>query len=116
MTFELESLGVCITARAATWTALGMAWQVKPISPNYGKAVVIGAFESADWLGDIMIWVSGEAELATLRPADGWIVNKHYDLESPGDLDSALDEVASLVASGTVPAGALTAWDARRRS
>ena len=58
-------------------------------------------------------WITGEAELGTLRRADGWIVNKHYDLASADDLGTALDEVAALIADSSVPHGALTAREQR---
>lgn len=77
-----------------------------PISPNYGKPIVAGVFESATWAGEFSIWITGEAELITIRLADGWNVNKHYGLASIDDPASALDELAALVGQGTVPADA----------
>jgi hypothetical protein len=37
-------------------------------------------FESEAWLGEVLIRITGEAELETIRLADGRWVNKHYDL------------------------------------
>lgn len=85
-------------------------WQLKPISSNYGKPVVMGAFESPAWIGDMIVWITGEAELGTVRLADGWNVNKHYDLVSSTDLGRALDELVALVAEGSVPDEAVTAY------
>jgi hypothetical protein len=30
---------------------------------------------SVDWDGDLMVWISGETELATLRHADGSMIS-----------------------------------------
>jgi hypothetical protein len=85
VTFPLESLPAAVTARAETWATLGISWRVHPVEPNHGNAVIIGEFESAAWLGDILIWITGEAELETIRLADGRSINKHYDLtHTPG--------------------------------
>jgi hypothetical protein len=65
MTFDLDSFALGVEAKAAIWTTLGVAWQLKPISPNYGKPVVTGAFESSAWIGDMTVWITGEAELVT---------------------------------------------------
>jgi hypothetical protein len=37
VTFDLESFALGIEAKVAIWTALGVVWQLKPISPNYGS-------------------------------------------------------------------------------
>jgi hypothetical protein len=47
-------------------------------------------FESSAWLAEVMIWVTGEAELATVRLVDEGIVNKHYELVCNGDLEVLL--------------------------
>jgi hypothetical protein len=109
VTFDPDSLALDVEARAAIWTTLGVAWQLKPIAPNYGKPVVMGAFESAAWIGDMTVWITGGAELAAVRLADGWNVRKHHDLVSSADLEIALDELVALVAGGSVPDEAVTA-------
>lgn len=92
-----------------------MVWQLRPISPNYGKPVAAGWFESATWLGELAIWATGEAEVTTVRMADGWNVNKHHDLTSADDLEKALDELAALISEASVPVGALATWLAPER-
>ncbi|MBO0823527.1 MAG: hypothetical protein J2P27_06665 [Actinobacteria bacterium] len=82
----------------------------RSVSPNYGKPVVAGVFESARWIGGITVWITGEAELLTVQLNDGWNVSKHYDLASPDDLEVVFDELTALIVHGTVPDGAVTAW------
>jgi hypothetical protein len=62
------------------------------VAPNYGKPVAVARFESVSWLGDVMIWITGEAELATVRITDSWMVNKHYDFAGSGDLGKLLED------------------------
>src|SRR3954447_18500529 len=96
VTFPLESLPAAVTARAETWATLGLSWRLHPVEPNHGKAIVIGKFESEAWLGDILIWITGEAQLETIRLADDRAINKHYDLTHLADLNVLMDELGAL--------------------
>jgi hypothetical protein len=107
MAFPLETLSPAVGERAEIWTGLDMSWRALPIQPNYGKPVVSVQLESAAWLVDIMIWSSGEAELATIRMTDDRIVNKHYDLADRDDLALLLDELVSLLVNDQVPGDAV---------
>jgi hypothetical protein len=106
---DLEALGPAVRDRAAVWVRLGVIWEIQPVAPNHGKAVVEARFESPAWMGDLMLWVTGEAELATVRRADGRIVNKHYDLLVPNDLNTILDELVALLSDASTPESAVTA-------
>lgn len=75
----------------------------------------VGGRKPATWLAEMTVWITGEAELVAVRPDDGWGVSKHFDLASPDDLETALGELASLIAGASVPSGAVTAWVARGR-
>src|SRR5690348_4765493 len=88
---------------ADQWTDLGLACDTRPISPNHGKPVVITDFRSATWMAEILVWDTGDAELETIRLADGRTVNKHYDLAGADDLEQLLDELVVLVASDRIP-------------
>lgn len=109
VTFPLEALSAAVTARVETWARLEMRWHTRPIQPNYGKPVVSVEFESSAWLAEVMIWVTGEAELATVRLADDRIVNKHYELAGHGDLEVLLDELAGLLIDDRIPGAAVVA-------
>jgi hypothetical protein len=114
VSLDLELFALGVQAKTATWSALRVVWQVKPVEPNHGKPVVAGTFESVAWLAEMTVWITGEAELAAVRLGDGWNVNKHYDLASSDDLELALSELASLIAGASVPGGAVTAWVAEQ--
>lgn len=70
MDFALQELEPAVQERASTWAALELRHRVLPIHPNHGKPVTGAEFESADWLVEVIIWSSGEAELSTLRLTD----------------------------------------------
>lgn len=109
VTFPLEALSVAVTARAETWARLEIRWHARPIQPNYGKPVVSADFESSAWLAQVTIWLSGEADLDTVRLADDRIVNKHYELTGYGDLEVMLDEFVGLLIDDRIPGAAFVA-------
>ena len=110
MVFDLERVAPAIHLRATVWESLGVEWTLEPVAPNYGKPVVVARFESGSWLGDVMIWVTGEAELGTVRIIDSWMVNKHYDLAGSGDLGYLLEDLIGILDRAEAPPGAVTAW------
>jgi hypothetical protein len=113
VSFPLELLSATVNARAEFWERLGMHWHCQPIQPNHGKPVVSAQVESSKWLVEIMVWSSGEAELATLRLADDRCVNKHYELGSQDDLGVLLDELLELLVNDRIPVAAVVArWPA----
>jgi hypothetical protein len=105
--FPLTDLPTAIAARAQDWARAGIAWRLRPTASEYEKSVIISEFESDDWLGDIMIWVTGEAELQTVRLRDDRIVNKHYDLSGRADLEALLAELVALLLDDELPAAAV---------
>jgi hypothetical protein len=96
-------------ARGETWTRLEMRWHVRPIQPSYGKPVVSVEFESSAWLAEVMIWVTGEAELATVRLIDDRIVDKHYELAGHDDVEVLLDEFVGLLVEDGIPDASVVA-------
>jgi hypothetical protein len=113
VSFPLELLSATVNARAEVWERLGMHRHCQPIQPNHGKPVVSAQVESSNWLAEIMVWSSGEAELATLRLADDRCVNKHYELGSQDDLGALLDELLELLVNDRIPVAAVVArWPA----
>ncbi|MFC3994075.1 hypothetical protein [Actinoplanes siamensis] len=107
MNFPLDELRPAVTARAETWERLGLEWEIRPVAPNHGKPVVVSGFESAAWLGSLLIWISGEAELDAVRVADNHAVSKHYDLTGLDDLEVLLGELDALLTDGRAPDAAV---------
>jgi hypothetical protein len=109
VTFPLEALSAAVAVRVETWVRLEMRWRTRPIQPDCDKSVVSVEFESSAWLAEVMIWITGEAELATVRLAGGRIVNKHYELAGHGDLEVLLDEFVGLLVDDRIPGAAVVA-------
>jgi uncharacterized protein len=107
VTFALEELAAAVSARAATWSGLDLGWHVRPAEPNHGKPVVGAELRSATWHVEIMVWVTGEAELETVRLADERTVNKHYELADHGGLEILLDELIGVLVDDRIPGAAL---------
>ena len=110
MALDLTDFGPRVRSHQPEWTALSVEVTVKPVSPNYGKAITIAEFESGEWLASISVWETGELDLEAGRKADGRLVSKHYDLDSWAQLDEVLAALIVLVRDGTAPAGAFTSW------
>jgi hypothetical protein len=108
--FELTNFEPRVRDHQPEWNALSVEIVVKPISPNYGKAMTTAEFENAEWLVSVAVWETGELDLDAWRKADGRLVAKHYDLDSAAQLDEVLAEILALVRDGTVPVDAVTSW------
>lgn len=107
MTFDLTGLAERIRGRAADWQSLSLSWTERDISPNYGKAMTSASFECEQWIGEILVWETGETELQTIRVSEDSVVNKHYELEDAPQLDVVLSELIGLIRDGTVPPDAV---------
>ena len=92
--------------RASVWAELGLRQRVCPVHPNHGKAVTGVEFESAEWLVEVTIWNTGEADLSTVRLTDDRVVNKTYGLAGLEDLNGLLDELVRLLAHDELPPAA----------
>jgi hypothetical protein len=99
-----------VRAHQNEWDALPLTFKVKPISPNFGKAVTSAEFESADWLASVAVWETGELDLDAVRKADGWHIVKHYDLGAAAQLDALFTELIALFRAGEVPVDAVASW------
>jgi hypothetical protein len=107
---DLTAFEPAIRARAGDWEAVGATWIVKPVSPNYGKSVTLVEFETGGWLAGVIVWATGELDLDAGRKSDGWLVSKHYDLETENEFDAVFAEVLALLRDGEVPQSAMTSW------
>ncbi|GLZ00022.1 hypothetical protein Acsp02_72740 [Actinoplanes sp. NBRC 103695] len=107
VTFPLEELPSALEDRVSVWAALGLRQRVRPVHPNHGKAVTGVELESAEWLVEVTIWNTGEADLSTVRLTDDRVVNKTYGLAGLEDLNGLLDELVRLLTDDELPPAAL---------
>ncbi|MDG4780058.1 DUF6308 family protein [Micromonospora sp. WMMD961] len=87
---------------------LNISWRPLAI-----RALIADDNGSSAWLAQVTIWLSGEADLDTVRLADDRIVNKHYELTGHDDLEVTLDEFIGLLIGARIPGAAFVAqWPA----
>ncbi|MBT9254429.1 hypothetical protein KMZ32_01815 [Phycicoccus sp. MAQZ13P-2] len=110
MAFHITDFEQRVRAHVERWDALEADVAFTPISPNHGKAVTSAEFDSAGWLASVIVWETGELDLDAGRKADGWLVTKHYNLDSLDGLDEVLVELVALLRDGLPPPEAMTSW------
>lgn len=53
--------------------------------------------ESSEWIGELLVWDTGEAELGATRRSDGDEVNEHHQVNGIHDLDALLMRLVRVV-------------------
>jgi hypothetical protein len=108
--FDLGLLGPAFGRRADAWDELALT--VEPASPPSATAKPSSelTFKSAHYLGNFVLWVSGEGEATVVRLRDGRRMVKVYRLTSPAALDGAIGELIAFMVDGEVPTGGHL-WD-----
>jgi hypothetical protein len=91
---DLALLKEVAAERRARWEAAGISWQVVE-GPPTGKPASWLILSGHEALGQVTVWVSGEAEMDWGTPEDGG--ERHYDLDSPEALLACVDDLEGLV-------------------
>jgi hypothetical protein len=106
---DLEAFRSRIRDHAAQWDELQLEWSVSASEGYPSKPSTFATFDGAGRISQVVVWVTGELDVDTIRVEDGLVVNTHYDLESIADLDTALDELLALLRRGKIPRDAFVA-------
>lgn len=88
---DLDLLDQEVARRTEVWSASGASWELKhgALTPKPAAWVRI---ETSDGSGELILWVSGEAEMAWVRPIpDGEIHQEHYEISGELGLRGCLD-------------------------
>lgn len=87
---ELSLLRAVSEERRARWRHAGLTCELVEGPPTDEPAswLILGV---NDALGQLTVWVSGEAEMDWGTPDDGG--SRHYDLESRDDLNRCVDDL-----------------------
>jgi hypothetical protein len=89
---DLDLLDQEVARRAAAWTAAGASWELTHGDPTPKPAAWVRV-ETPDAEGDLILWVSGEAETSWVRPISGGEVrNEHHEIDSEAALRDCLDD------------------------
>lgn len=89
---DLAQFAAAVRAHAPRWERAGIRWQLT-FGPERDKSAAWVDCETGDLAGQLIVWTSGEAELAAGNLATGVIDQVHHDLASPRDLGSCLDDL-----------------------
>jgi hypothetical protein len=89
---DLDELDREVAARVSNWQAAGARWEVKRgrVTDKPSSSLCV---ETGEVLAELVLWVSGEAELIYARVAGGEIVCEHYDITTLASLRGCLDNL-----------------------
>ena len=94
MVVDLALLNGVAAERRARWEAAGIGWQVVNGPPTDKPASWL-ILSGQEVLGQVTVWVSGEAEMDWGTPEDGG--ERHYDLDSREALLACVEDLEGLV-------------------
>lgn len=87
---DLGMLRDIAASRSARWEDVGFGWEVVdgPLTDKPASWLVLSANAV---LGQLTVWVSGEAEMDWGTPDNGG--ERHYDLDTRDDLSKCVDDL-----------------------
>jgi hypothetical protein len=98
--FDLTQFATAVCAHAPQWERMSIKWQLI-FGPERDKSAAWVNCETDDLLGELIVWTTGEAELATASITTGATDQTHYDLTTNEDLDACLDDLTHRLAPST---------------
>jgi hypothetical protein len=100
--FDLAQFATAVHARAQQWEQASIRWQFT-IGPEREKSGAWLSCETDDLLGELIVWTTGEAELAIADPTTGTVDQAHHDLTTAEDLDTCLSDLTHRLTQQTRP-------------
>jgi hypothetical protein len=90
----LDDLDRAVSARATAWRAADAQWEIIRW-PVTDKPAASLRLETVTALAELILWVSGEAEMIYARKAEGRPVSEHYEITTQLGLSDCLDDLES---------------------
>jgi hypothetical protein len=89
---DLDELDQAVSARVLAWRAAGARWEIIrwPVTDKPASSLRV---EKADALAELILWVSGEAELMCVRHIEGQPLSEHYEITTTLGLNGCLDDL-----------------------
>jgi hypothetical protein len=97
MPIDPTRLGELVEERAERWASLHIAWEFRPATTVGPKPSASLRCESADAVGQLTVWTSGEADLDVGYFAAERMTNEHYDVTGDLGLRGCLDDLERLM-------------------
>ena len=94
---DLAQFAAAVHAHAPQWERAGIRWQLT-FGPERDKSAAWVPCETGDLEGELIVWTSGEAELAAGNLTTGVIDQVHYELASPPEPSTCLDDLTNRLA------------------
>lgn len=89
---DLDELDHAVATRASAWQAAGCLWQIIrwPITDKPAASLRI---ERGDATAELILWVSGEADLSHVPGIHHEPVSEHYEITTVLGLNGCLDDL-----------------------
>ena len=97
---DLAQFAAAVHAYAPRWESAAIRWRLT-FGPEHDKSAAWVDCEAGDLAGQLIVWTSGEAELAAGNLATGVIGQVHYDLANPEELGTCLDDLTQRLTEQT---------------
>ncbi|MEV0678646.1 hypothetical protein AB0I60_19225 [Actinosynnema sp. NPDC050436] len=91
---DLAQFAAAVHAHAPQWERAGVQWQLT-FGPERDKSAAWVDCGTGELLARLIVWTSGEAELAAGNIVTGVIDQVHYELASPQELGTCLDDLTN---------------------
>jgi hypothetical protein len=89
---DLDALDDAVSARVPAWRAAGAWWEVTR-GPLTEKPAAYLRVVRGDAEAELLLWVSGEAELSYARKLETAPVSEHYEVTTELGLNGCLDDL-----------------------
>ena len=97
---DLHELDVEVQDRADRWAAASATWTITR-GLTTDKPAIWLRLEVPDGAGEVILWVSGEAEITWLRPLESETRMEHYETTGRLGLSGCLDDLEHHLGLGT---------------
>jgi hypothetical protein len=89
---DLAAFAAATRAKAPEWERRGITWQMT-FGPPRDKSAAWVDCQHSDRFGHLIVWPSGEAELAIVSLTTDDPYQVHYDLTSPDEIATCLRDL-----------------------
>ena len=93
MSIDPNRLRDLVEQRAARWASLGIRWEFRPAQSVGSKPSASVRCESAEAVGELTVWSSGEADLDVGYFGDEEMAKEQYEVTEDRNLSDCLEDL-----------------------